>query len=129
MGKTRKPSLPYESNVSGGSFELNVYSDPQRGGVVPGWRARGSGLTADKGAGLVDRRELLRFAGLMGLGAFSISLTPEALAAEKSRLAANPRRAPLVVIDPGHGGVDPGCIGYSGTYEKDITISTAREIG
>lgn len=85
-------------------------------------------VAGGKGGGLVDRRELLRFAGIMGLGAFSISLTPEALAAERSRLTAGPRRPPLVVIDPGHGGIDPGAIGYSGTYEKDITIATAREI-
>jgi N-acetylmuramoyl-L-alanine amidase len=80
------------------------------------------------GKGTVDRRELLRFAGLMGLGAFSISLTPEALAAEKKKLAAHPGRQPVIVIDPGHGGIDPGCIGYSGTYEKTITIATAKEI-
>lgn len=28
-----------------------------------------------------------------------------------------------VVVDPGHGGRDPGAIGYSGTYEKDVTLS------
>jgi N-acetylmuramoyl-L-alanine amidase len=78
---------------------------------------------------LVDRRELLRFAGLMGLGAFSISLTPQALAAARSKMSSSPARPPLVVIDPGHGGIDPGAIGFSGTYEKDVTIATAREIG
>ncbi len=33
------------------------------------------------------------------------------------------------MIDPGHGGVDPGAIGISGTYEKDVTFATAIDIG
>ncbi len=33
-----------------------------------------------------------------------------------------------VIIDPGHGGIDPGAIGVSGTYEKDITLAYAREL-
>lgn len=33
-----------------------------------------------------------------------------------------------IVIDPGHGGMDPGCIGYSGTEEKDITLSISKMI-
>lgn len=34
----------------------------------------------------------------------------------------------VVMIDPGHGGVDPGTIGISGIYEKHITLSMAREL-
>lgn len=34
----------------------------------------------------------------------------------------------LVVIDPGHGGVDPGAIGLSGIYEKQITLAAAKQL-
>jgi N-acetylmuramoyl-L-alanine amidase len=33
-----------------------------------------------------------------------------------------------IVIDPGHGGVDPGAIGVSGIYEKHITLAAARDL-
>ena len=35
---------------------------------------------------------------------------------------------PLVVIDPGHGGHDPGAIGYQGLEEKNLTLKTALAI-
>lgn len=34
----------------------------------------------------------------------------------------------VIIIDPGHGGVDPGTIGVSGTYEKHLTLAMAREL-
>ena len=38
-------------------------------------------------------------------------------------------KKPLIVIDAGHGGVDPGALATNGTYEKIITLATAKELG
>ncbi|WP_448204242.1 N-acetylmuramoyl-L-alanine amidase family protein [Azospirillum sp. sgz302134] len=38
-----------------------------------------------------------------------------------------PRRR-IVVLDPGHGGIDPGAIGTRGTLEKEVTLDIAREV-
>ena len=34
---------------------------------------------------------------------------------------------PLIVLDPGHGGSDPGAISASGKYEKNLTLKMAQE--
>ena len=34
----------------------------------------------------------------------------------------------VIVIDPGHGGEDPGAIGGNGTYEKHVVFAISREI-
>lgn len=34
----------------------------------------------------------------------------------------------VVVIDPGHGGIDPGAIGINGLQEKDVALNVAKEI-
>lgn len=35
---------------------------------------------------------------------------------------------PIVVIDPGHGGVDPGATSLSGAYEKNIVLALAHDL-
>jgi len=58
---------------------------------------------------------------------------PEPVAARSSAPPAvdGARRADgkhVVVIDPGHGGVDPGATGVSGIYEKELTLAAAKEL-
>jgi N-acetylmuramoyl-L-alanine amidase len=35
---------------------------------------------------------------------------------------------PLIVIDPGHGGIDPGAVSSSGTKEKDVVLAFAKAL-
>jgi len=35
------------------------------------------------------------------------------------------KRIKAIIIDPGHGGKDPGSVGYNGLKEKDVVLSTA----
>lgn len=37
-------------------------------------------------------------------------------------------KIPLVVVDPGHGGVDPGAPGANNTFEKNVTLALAKEL-
>ena len=43
-------------------------------------------------------------------------------------IKAKPESKKVVVIDAGHGGHDPGAIGYSGVYEKNLTLAAAKEL-
>jgi len=47
------------------------------------------------------------------------------------KAATAPAAAPaarVIVLDPGHGGVEPGAIGPSGVQEKDLTLDLARRL-
>ncbi|MFA4994096.1 MAG: N-acetylmuramoyl-L-alanine amidase [Bdellovibrionales bacterium] len=64
-------------------------------------------------------------------GASFLAFGPSAWAgiAEARPLPSRKPRAPrLLMIDPGHGGRDPGAIGRLGTYEKNITMDISRRM-
>ena len=50
------------------------------------------------------------------------------LAAVENRQADMREEKPLVVIDAGHGGFDPGKVGIDGQLEKDINLSIAEKL-
>lgn len=79
--------------------------------------------------GLLQRRAILRSL-LAGAAVASGALPVEqAVAQTLGQPAAAPKmvaRRRTVVLDPGHGGIDPGAIGLSGVYEKDIVLDAAR---
>jgi N-acetylmuramoyl-L-alanine amidase len=74
------------------------------------------------------RRRVLRLLALgatVGWGLDSASAQPAARGTSLLRRAPTVVRVPTVVIDPGHGGIDPGAISPKGVYEKDIVLPTA----
>ena len=76
--------------------------------LVPTARAT---FDADVAAGRVRRRDVE--------AAASASTAPAAPRADTR---------PLIVIDPGHGGIDPGAMGPDGTLEKGVVLEFAREL-
>ncbi|WP_240757023.1 N-acetylmuramoyl-L-alanine amidase family protein [Roseicella aquatilis] len=102
-------------------------------GLVQAMERQGSGAS---------QRLVLRLAGPVappvareagGVLLIDLSPGPEAgfrrIADGRTLAAAAPRGPlPLVVLDPGHGGRDPGAIGARGTQEKRITLAAALEL-
>ena len=86
--------------------------------VVLGSSQRGNAASDNKERALI---------GEARSGALTVQLAP-AVGDVKLTMAGAPGR-PIVVLDPGHGGHDPGAIGVSGTVaEKDLTLTFAREL-
>ena len=45
-----------------------------------------------------------------------------------AKTQARPQSIPVIVLDPGHGGIDPGAISADGLKEKDLVLEMAREL-
>jgi len=76
------------------------------------------------------RRALLRHA--IAIAGTSSLLPAEAFARRQATHHAghrhHARKLPVVVIDPGHGGKDPGCTGIGGTEEKNIVLKLGLDL-
>ncbi|MBN1471391.1 MAG: N-acetylmuramoyl-L-alanine amidase [Syntrophaceae bacterium] len=72
--------------------------------------------------------KLKKFQGKPDRIVVDIMLEETGDAAKPKRKTTETKKKRVIVIDPGHGGEDPGAIGKKGTYEKNIVLSIAREI-
>ena len=81
----------------------------------------------------ISRRRILHWLARIAGGSAAAMAAPEAFARVLAPKALpQPKPVPQkqfrVVLDPGHGGIDPGAIGVSGIYEKEIAFSTVEEL-
>jgi N-acetylmuramoyl-L-alanine amidase len=90
-------------------YHIAVQSAPHRVTV----KLLGAGTTADTGARTMPQG------------------TPRVRPAEPSPRTKQPLRAnltPIIFIDPGHGGHDPGALGPTGLEEKTVVLQVAKEL-
>lgn len=75
-----------------------------------------------------DRTKYLATAGWPDAAHESAATTADADDPDVSRSAKPAKAKRVIVIDAGHGGVDPGATGVDGTYEKDLVLSLAKAL-
>lgn len=70
------------------------------------------------------------FGGGTGAGMASATQEPSLDAAlqNEPEIKKQPHGKPIVVIDPGHGGIDPGAIGANNVNEKTIVLEVAMQL-
>lgn len=114
-------------------LDLAGGAKPQAIQLLPATGEKGPRLVVDLQAAKAEE-----FAGLIGrVWGSRAQQSAEAMAASTGVALRPPslpdarrpaERLPLIVIDAGHGGVDPGAIAANGRYEKDITLAVARKL-
>ncbi|EJB8847811.1 N-acetylmuramoyl-L-alanine amidase, partial [Salmonella enterica] len=82
---------------------------------------------------LTSRRQVLK----TGLAALTLSGMSHAIAKEETLKTSNGHSKPktkktgskrLVMLDPGHGGIDTGAIGRNGSQEKHVVLAIAKNV-
>ncbi|MFM2147707.1 MAG: hypothetical protein RLZZ187_13 [Pseudomonadota bacterium] len=99
-------------------------------GPVRAGRAEAGRLVLDL-AGPVQLREAREAGGQLTVEIIPGPAAAFSRAATAGRPLAEGGRAtplPLVVLDPGHGGRDPGALGRRGTQEKEVVLACAQEL-
>lgn len=82
---------------------------------------------------VLDTREPVQVQKEVTARVLELKLTPPQASQSNNRLsqsmqARKPLRDVVVVIDPGHGGKDPGAVGASKHYEKNVVLAIGKKL-
>ena len=126
-------TLPSAKKAQQLILELERTSPIEFQAAIQPWAPSGSDLkqAAGESARASDSPQLAaapgsRIAVLPKPTPAAVPLPPRPEATKPSERRSGDKR--VIVIDPGHGGVDPGAIGARGTMEKNVTLGISREV-
>ena len=122
---TETPSETTDSTVTITSERVNLRIGPSLNDEVVYTASQGESFTFSRSVG--DFYEIILTDGSQAYVAnWLVDLSGESSQAEAPVITTTLSEA-TIVIDPGHGGSDPGALG-SYVYEKDVTMSTAEQL-
>jgi N-acetylmuramoyl-L-alanine amidase len=107
-----------------------IVSYTSKSGRMPYVNKNPSGKSAKMPASMQRQYKVKAPFGFPAFKPFSISTYAKAekIAKNKPKPKKVRPKPKLVVVDAGHGGVDPGAIGKKGTREKDVTLKFVKKL-